>query len=325
MADELFGNRRFKPAVSAKPAPQDDTDDDSGEQYRATGKRTVQVSETELLEEVDRIPSLPAVVQEIMAKVGSKKSSAQDLENLISKDMVIAGKLMKMVNSPFYGLSHPVSSISQAVNIVGFSSLKSLVLAASASNLMVADLTSYGFIPQGLWKNSISTAALARDIARRCGVNKDEAEEYFLAGLMRDVGMLVLGPIMSRYGVLLRKMIGRKDDILTRERQEIGFDHGWAGERVAEKWRLPETLTMVIGKHHRIPSNLTDAQMKQLATVRLAERLTYKVNAGVVADHPFNAQIDGILLKAVGLSAEQFQQLMIEVPGVIARADKSLE
>jgi HD-like signal output (HDOD) protein len=321
MADELFGNRRFKPA-SAKNSV---IDDDSGEAYRAAGKRSVQVSETELLAEVDRIPSLPAVVQEIMAKVGSKKSSAQDLEDLISKDMVIAGKLMKMVNSPFYGLSNPVSSISQAVNIVGFSSLKSLVLAASASNLMVADLTAYGFMPQGLWKNSISTAALARDIAKRCGINKDEAEEYFLAGLMRDVGMLVIGPVMSRYNVLLRKIEGKNEDILTRERTTIGFDHGWAGERVAEKWRLPETLTMVISKHHRIPTQLNDAQMKQLATVRLAERLTYKVNAGVIADHPFDVKIDGVLLKTVGLSAEQFQQLMTEVPGVIARADKSLE
>lgn len=322
MPDELFGNKRFKPAA-AKVAI---VDDDSGQAYRtAKFKRTVQVGEAELLDEVDRIPSLPAVVQEIMAKVGNQQSSAQDFDELIRKDLVIAGKLMKMVNSPFYGLSNQVSSISQAVNIVGFASLKSLVLAASASNLMVADLVAYGFIPQGLWKNSISTAVLAREIARRCGVGKDEAEEYFLAGLMRDVGMLVLGPVMSRHGIVLRKDQNSKDDILTKERQALGFDHCWAGERVAEKWRLPPTLSIIVGKHHRIPSILTDSQMKQLATVRLAERLGYMVNAGVVSDHPFDAKIDGVLLKAVGLNAENFQKLMAEVPAIVAKAGSSLE
>ena len=321
MADDLFGNRRFKPAAAKATV----VDDDSGQAYRTAAARTVQIGEAELLAEVDRVPSLPAVVQEIMAKVGSQKSSAQDFDELISKDMVIAGKLMKMVNSPFYGLSNSVSSISQAVNIVGFASLKSLVLAASASNLMVADLTAYGFIQQGLWKNSISTAVLAREIAKRCGVGKDESEEYFLAGLMRDVGMLVLGPVLSRNKIHLRKATGKKEDILTRERQAIGFDHCWAGERIAEKWRLPETLAIIIGKHHRIPNTLSDSQTKQLATVRLAERLAYMVNAGIVADHPFDAKIDGVLIRTVGLDAAKLQELMVSVPKIVEKAGCALE
>jgi HD-like signal output (HDOD) protein len=190
---------------------------------------------------------------------------------------------------------------------------------------MIGDLTAYGFVPQGLWNNSISTAVLAREIAKRCGIGKDEAEEYFLAGLMRDVGMLVLGPVMSRHGIALRKVEGNKDDILTRERRAIGFDHCWAGERVAEKWRLPETLSIIVGKHHRIPNTLTDGQMKQLATVRLAERLGYMANVGVVTDHPFDAKIDGVLLKTVGISAIKFQELMADVPKIVEKAGKSLE
>ena len=233
MADDLFGNQRFKPAPT-KAA----TEDDSGKEYRTqTIGKTIQVGEAELLAEVDRIPALPAVVQKILTLAGSMSSTAQDMEDLIRQDMVIAGRLLKLVNSPFYGLSKSVSSIAQAVSIVGFSSLKSLVMAASTANLMVLDLSCYGFKTDGLWKNSIVTAALARDIAKRCGVDKDEAEEFFLAGLMRDVGMLVLGPIMAKNNVALRKQTGTKDDILTRERRAVGFDHCWAGERVADKWR----------------------------------------------------------------------------------------
>jgi HD-like signal output (HDOD) protein len=320
MADDLFGNQRFKPAPTKA-----GVDDDSGKEYRtqAVGK-TIQVGEAELLAEVDRIPALPAVVQKILTLAGSMSSTAQDMEDLIRQDMVIAGRLLKLVNSPFYGLSKSVSSIAQAVSIVGFSSLKSLVMAASTANLMTVDLSCYGFKSDGLWKNSIVTAALARDIAKRCGIDKDEAEEFFLAGLMRDVGMLVLGPILAKNNVALRKQSGNKDDILTRERRAIGFDHCWAGERVADKWRLPADLALAIGKHHRIPSLLSDQQMKRLATVRLAERLAYAASAGVTNDHPFDAHIDGVLLQAVGLSAALFQTFMAEAPAIVAKADKSL-
>jgi HD-like signal output (HDOD) protein len=197
-------------------------------------------------------------------------------------------------------------------------------MAASTANLMVADLSCYGFKTDGLWKNAIVTAALARDIAKRCGVDKDEAEEFFLAGLMRDVGMLVLGPILAKNNVMLRKQSGSKDDILTRERRVIGFDHCWAGERVADKWRLPADLMLTIGKHHRIPSMLSEQQMKRLATIRLAERLAYAASAGVVGDHPFETQIDGVLLQAVGLNATAFQSFMTEAPAIVAKADKSL-
>jgi HD-like signal output (HDOD) protein len=320
MADELFGNGRFKPAPTKS-----SVDDDSGQEYRTQSfRKTIQVGEADLLAEVDRIPTLPAVVQEILARAGSQQSSASEMEDLIRQDMVIAGRLLKLVNSPFYGLSKQVSSISQAVAIVGFSSLKSLVLAASAANMMVVELGAYGFKPEGLWKNSMVTAMLARDIAKRCGVSKDDAEEYFLAGLMRDVGMLVLGPILAKHRVVLRKKADCKDDILTRERRAIGFDHCWAGERVSEKWKLPTTLGIVIGKHHRIPNRLTDQQMKMLATVRLAERLGYSAGAGVTSDHPFETHIDGVLLQAVGLSASLFQTLIAEAPGIVAKADSSL-
>lgn len=320
MADDLFSNQRFKPAPTKAAV-----DDDSGKDYRTQSiGKTIQVGEAELLAEVDRIPALPAVVQKILALAGSMSSTAQDMEDLIRQDMVIAGRLLKLVNSPFYGLSKQLSSISQAVSIVGFSSLKSLVMAASASNLMVVDLACYGFKPDGLWKNSVVTAMMARDIARRCGVDRDISEEYFLAGLMRDVGKLVLGPILAKGGVKLRKQAGNKDDILTRERRAVGFDHCWAGERVADKWGLPPDLVLAIGKHHRIPSLLSDQEMKRLATIRLAERLAYAAGAGVVSDHPFDVHIDGVLLQAVGLSAALFQTFMTEAPGIVAKADKSL-
>src|SRR5271154_1168679 len=148
MSDDLFKGRRFKPgpARSVDPAPGSDS-------RPARGAGGVRIPEHEILAAVDLVPPLPEVVNSILTQVGNLHSSAADLEALIKKDMVIAGRLLKMVNSPFYALSNPVASITQAVAMIGFASLRSLVLAASAANLLVTELTAYGFTNQGLWKN----------------------------------------------------------------------------------------------------------------------------------------------------------------------------
>lgn len=315
MADDLFAGR-FKPGVN----PEAD-DDDSGSSYRNQRGRAGRPYENEIISAVDTLPALPTVVTQILAMVGQDHSSAAGLESLIKQDMVLAGRLLKMVNSPFYGLSHPVASISQAVAIIGFASLKSLVLAASTSNLLMVDLGACGFAPEGLWRNSIATAAVSRAIGIRNGAGKDEAEEYFVAGLLRDVGMLVLGPFLKRRSVLLRKSEnGVVVDILSLERQALGFDHCWVGDRVSEKWRLPAALRMAIVKHHRIPATADAGMLRQLAAVRLAERLVYAAGTGLLPDHPFDHHIDGVLIKATGLDAPGFQALMADIPRLVSGA-----
>jgi HD-like signal output (HDOD) protein len=318
MGDDLFRGR-FKPGA----APAADDDDDSGLSYRNQRGLAGRPGEGEVNSAVDTLPALPTVVTKILARVGNAYSSAADLEELIKQDMVIAGRLLKMVNSPFYGLPQPVAGITQAVAIIGFASLKSLVLAASTSNLMVVDLSSYGFQPEGLWKNSIATAAVARAIGLSNGTGKDDAEEYFVAGLLRDVGMLVLGPFLKRRGIRLTRIEG-EHDILTAERQALGFDHCWVGDRVADKWNLPDALRMCIAKHHRIPASASDKDLKQLAAVRLAERLVYAAGVGVSPDHTFDKRIDEILIKAAGLDSPGFQQLMTDMPRLLSSAGEAM-
>src|SRR3954467_14023368 len=127
MSTDLF--RRFRSGPGA--------DDDSGTESH---RRGAVVGEGEVLAAIGQLPALPAVVHKILDLIGSDRSSAQDLEAIVRQDMVIAGRLLKLVNSPFYGLRQPVVSLVQAVSIIGFSSLKSLVLAASVTQVLAASL-----------------------------------------------------------------------------------------------------------------------------------------------------------------------------------------
>ncbi len=332
MSDDLFSRFRTAPAAAAppdtgtEPTPTSKAgQDESGLAYRQASALN-RVSEAEVMAAIERIPSMPVVVQKLMARAGNLASSTADLEDLIKQDMGLAGRLLKLVNSPFYGLGAQVSSITQAVAIIGLASLRSLAVAASTSSLLAVDLSGYGYADKGLWLNSCATAALAKSIAQRNGSSRDDAEEYFVAGLLRDIGMLVLGPFLQQLQTPLRRQPAGADqehDILRRERATLGWDHCWAGERVAERWTLPESLKLVIGHHHRIPPDASAKVLRQLASVRLAERLTYAAGIGLVKDHPFDHQIDPVLIQAAGLTAPKFQELIKDMPGIIATSDLS--
>lgn len=322
MADDLFA--RFKggsaPKSTGRPPLRDD---DSGLGLRRAGSAD-HVSETEVMLAIERIPAMPMVVQELLARVGNAASNASDLEGLIKQDMAIAARLLKLVNSPFYGLGRPVSSLTEAVQIVGFSSLKCLVVAASTASLLAVELGAYGFTEKGLWRNSVATAGVARAVALRNGTPADQAEEYFAAGLLRDIGMLVIGPFLGQRGIALRAVNDGEADILRRERAAIGYDHCWVGERIAEKWSLPPVIRLCIGHHHRIPPEATPAQLRLLASVRLAERLTYSLGLGVTKDHPFESRPDPLLVQASGLDHLRFQELVKQVPEVVKSVDMNL-
>jgi HD-like signal output (HDOD) protein len=294
-----------------------DDDDGSGTEFRRTGG-LAKLAEDEVLGAIDRAPALPHIVGQVLARVGDAHSSTGDLEGLIEQDMVLAGKVLKLVNSAFYRRPQPVGSIRDAVSIIGFASLRSLVLAASTSNILLVDLEPYGMTRGGLWRNSIATAAVVRAVGMRSGAGPDVSEEFFAAGLLRDIGMLILSPFLARSGVRLHK--DAQTDILLAERRAIGFDHGWVGDRLAEKWQLPPALRMSIGRHHRDPSGDGDFG-RHLGALRLAERLVYAAGVGMHADHPFDTQVDARCVKQAGLDAARFAALCAEVPTLVKDTD----
>lgn len=324
MADDLFNRFRGAPPRAPAPPQAPSAEEDSGLRVRGQVGSSTHVSDVELLAAIERIPSMPIVVQKLLQRTGDLSGATSGLEDLIKQDMGIAGRLLKLVNSPFYGLAQPVGSIEAAVAITGLASLKSLAVAASTANLLAVDLSGYGFAEKGLWTNSVATAAMAKAIAKATGATKDEAEEHFVAGLLRDVGMMVLGGFLSDRKISLRKIETGEKDILRRERTLLGLDHCRVGERVAQKWTLPDALTATIGQHHRIPAGADPKTLRQLAAVRLAERLTYAANVGLMKDHPFETTIDGVLIQATGLSGPAFQNLLKDMPTIVKAAEEGL-
>ena len=145
---DLF--HRFLPQalpVAQSLAPDDETNHARRVTIAAATASGAVLREPEILAALERLPPLPAVVRRILAMVGNDQASASDLGALVQLDLVVCAKLLKLVNSPFYGLSFHVTSVAQAVAMIGFGGVRSLVVAASLSEVLVQQLEIYGFSP----------------------------------------------------------------------------------------------------------------------------------------------------------------------------------
>ena len=183
-----------------------------------------------------------------------------EIARIISKDPALSGKILKTVNSSFYGRSQNISTISHALVILGLQSVKTLVLGFS----LVTTLTSskpHGFKHLAYWRRSIYSATAARNIAAKLKIVQQE--EAFLASLLQDIGMLVLDRVMgNEYGAICDKA-ETHEQLLAAERATLKADHAEVGAIMVEGWRLPPILTTPIAAHHR-PTTVTDPLLRKL-------------------------------------------------------------
>src|SRR5262245_17499215 len=150
------------------------------------------------LRNAPNLPSLPAIALQVLELAQKPEADMVEIARIISKDPALSGKILRTVNSSFYGRSHNVSTISHALVILGLQSVKTLVLGFSLVSNLSKDKAK-GFNHLTYWKRSISAATAARVIAARIGLV--ELEEAFLAGLLADIGMLVLDQVIGpQYG-----------------------------------------------------------------------------------------------------------------------------
>jgi diguanylate cyclase (GGDEF)-like protein len=207
------------------------------------------------------LPSLPSIAVQVLDLAQRANVDIAEIARIISKDPALSGKILRTVNSSFYGRSQHVSTISHALVILGLQSVKTLVLGFSlVSNL--SKNKSKGFKHIAYWKRSIFAATAARTIANK--INLVQQEEAFLAALLMDIGMLVLDQVVGdQYGEIHAKSKSH-DDLARLEQETLGMTHAQVGGMIAEQWKLPPLLTVPVSHHHDSES-VTDLSLRKLA------------------------------------------------------------
>lgn len=218
-----------------------------------------------------RLPSLPSVALEVIDLVQRPDVNIKQIAGTIQNDPALTGKILKTVNSSFYGQSYSVSSITHALVVLGLNSVKTLALGFSlVNNLKTAG--GEGFNHVEFWKRSLYTATAARNVSKMAGLI--QTEEAFLGGLMQDIGMLALNQTLpDQYGKIIAESKGDHHRLLDLERERLGLDHAEVGAALAKSWNLPPLLTAPIQFHEAPHAAPEDALLPLVRAVGLGNRV----------------------------------------------------
>lgn len=194
------------------------------------------------------LPALPVIVSELLASFEDPDVGLDQLAGRIANDQALAAKTLRLANSSFYGLQSKVRTISQAIQVLGFESVRALVVGAGVIGGFETGRRN-GFDFDGFWRHAIASALCARALARRIN---SPPEQAFVAGLLHDLGRLVLVTrFPTHYAEVLAQRALRDCTLQEAERAVLGIDHAQVGRALAQHWRIPEAICRAIGNHHQ--------------------------------------------------------------------------
>lgn len=195
------------------------------------------------------LPSLPSVAVQLLELTKDPDAKVKDISLLVQQDQGLAAKVLKTVNSSYYGLSKPCGSIERALMYLGLNTVKSLVLGFSLVETTDAIGEDAVFDLQAHWQGSIMGAVAARELALR--TQAAEPDDAFTAGLFQDVGMLAMFvAIEEKYTEVLREAGPRRNNLCLIEQQRLGLSHAQVGAALVSKWNLPKDIAFAVEQHH---------------------------------------------------------------------------
>ncbi|MFT3785628.1 MAG: diguanylate cyclase [Tepidisphaeraceae bacterium] len=203
---------------------------------------------------------MPTIAMQVLDLAQKSEVDLAEIARTITKDPALAGKILKTVNSSFYGRAHAVSTVSHALVIMGLQSVKTLVLGFALVSNLSKDRKK-GFNHIAYWRRSIYAATAARTLCKRVGLVQQE--EAFLAALLMDIGVLVLDRVLDEdeYGPV-HAGVASHNDLPAAEAVAFGSTHAEVGGMLAESWKLPPLLTVPIAEHHT-PDRVTDLTLRR--------------------------------------------------------------
>ncbi len=198
---------------------------------------------------VNSLPTLPTVYSALSEAVDNPLTSSEELAKLIASDQASAFKILKVINSPFYGFRRRIDTISQAILYLGYNEVRNVISALSVINFFSKDRLILNFNPIDFWAHSIGVGITTRIIGTAIG--ERNIENYFLAGIIHDIGKLVFFEFApDDYKNVLEIVESENCFIKDAEIKVFGIDHTVVGQMLAEKWKLPQSIQDTIRQHH---------------------------------------------------------------------------
>lgn len=278
------------------------------------------------IREISHIATLPEITLKIIELVESPTSTAQDLHKVIANDPALCSRILKVVNSAFYGLPGQIGSINRAIVLLGMNAVKNIAIAASLAKLFRGGSITPDFSARDLWTHSIATATACKMVADHLKIGL--GDEAFLAGLIHDIGVIV--EIQYDRHKLIETISRIKpnaegvptSEMLVAETEIFGANHQDFGQGLCEKWKFPKSFAMVTGYHHR-PLELGTDIRTLVGIVNIADHLSAQQKQGFRLDI-VDANVPADVMDDLRLSKEGIESIAAKLPEALAAANAML-
>ncbi len=249
---------------------------------------------------IHELPTLPAVIPRILALVDDPGTGVRELSEAIGHDPALASTVLKVANSAYYGFRQEVASLERAVALLGFNMVRSLAASIGVIRSLPPRAPGSAFSREGLWAHSVAVGTAARAMALHA--DGGDGETLFLAGLLHDVGKVVLDVFFpEEFGRALATAAGSGEPLHRVERAALGTDHGEVGGMLLARWNLPEAIRVPVAAHHAGGAPPGDSAAG-VGILRAADAMARELGLGA-AGNPAPPTPPEELLAAAGLPA----------------------
>jgi len=269
---------------------------------------------------ISKMPSLSTTVTKVMEICNKPDTSPNDLNRVISLDPVLTGQVLKLVNSAYYSLPNQVTSLTRAIIMVGLNTVKNLALSAAVLQNLGSKDSFQALSMEDFWTHSITVGVTAKRLAAAKRIPVAEREEYFVAGLLHDLGKI---PLNNRFPGEYKKALELTEDdrvtLYQAESSVFGINHCIVGKMIAEKWKLSNTMMDSLSHHHH-PQQSGEENRLLTLSVTLAD-----VYSKLIEKNVENAQLSenpmvSKLLKATGVDLDTLLDLQETVAEEVEKA-----
>jgi len=276
--------------------------------------------ENELLKEkvqnIIQLPALPTIAMEVASLIDNPRTSVSRLTQLISSDQVLTAKVLKIANSPFYGFQRKISTLDFAIVVLGFDSLKEILISISLINSFKKKPDKY-FDSKEFWEHALASGIAARTLARQLGYRI--GGESFVAGLLHDIGILVTHQYFhDEYTRIVDDVTQGKSTFQDMEKVVLHATHGEIGGWLAERWNLPDQLIESIKFHHK--PELAERNPQLTALIHFVDYLCHKLQIGALSYEKVDSY-NPDALRVLNMSESELSQAFFDSFGSKLRED----
>lgn len=271
----------------------------------------------QVLARLKQLPALPSAITELLASFGNEDVDVGSIARKIALDQGLTARVLRVANSSFYGLQHKVGTINEAVVVLGFRAVRSMVLAVGINGAFRVDHCP-GFDTRSYLRHGVAVGVTSRLLAPLTGHNPELA---FTGGLLHDIGALVLAAnFPDPYAAVLAHRKQQDCFLVAAERAMLGMDHGEVGGLLADTWRFPLALHQALTEHHT-PRSVEPGSLAEL--IHIADAVAHALGYSGT-DSEMVMPIDGTAWRRLGLDAEKIRRILPLVVAGVEEADQAL-